>query len=65
MTKLKGKRDAAVVDPSQLDVCEPAAVKRQVNDLAPLGLMALKRAGLRDLTHAWSVSVSKYVWQAR
>ena len=22
-------------------------------------------SGLRDLTHTWSVSVSKYVWQAR
>ena len=39
---MKGKRDAAVVDPSQLDVCESAAVKKQVKDLAPLGLTVLK-----------------------
>ena len=65
MTKLKGKRDAAVADRSQLDVCEPAAVKKQVKDLLPLGLMALKRACLRDLTHTCSVSVSKCVQQVR
>ena len=40
--KMTGKWDPAAVDPSQLDVCQPAAVKRQVNDLAPLELMALK-----------------------
>lgn len=43
----------------------PAAVKRQVKDLLPLGLMVLKRAGLRDLAHTCSISVSKYVRQAR
>lgn len=62
---MTGKWGPVAVDPRQLDVCEPAAVKRQVKDLAPSGLMALKRAGLRDLTHTWSVSVSKYVRQAR
>ena len=62
---MTGKWDPVAVDPRQLDVCEPAAVKRQVKDLLPLGLMVLKRAGVRDLAHTCSISVSKYVRQAR